>query len=156
MESVYIETSILSYLTARPSRNLIAAARQQLTAEWWEKHRFKYRLVSSNVVIAEASQGDADQAHTRLNIIRDIPILTITSECEYLAERLVADCIMPENSQNDALHLAISCYHSADFLMTWNCRHLANAHIIPKARRLIESSGYVFSQICTPEELMGE
>ena len=155
MDTVYIETSILSYLTAKPSRNVIAAARQQLTTEWWEDHRQKYQLFASDAVVAEASQGDEERAQARLNAIRKIPRLTITKECQDLAGRLVSDSPMPENAQDDALHVAICSYHSIDFLLTWNFRHLVNAHLIPKMRTVIEFAGYKFPQICTPEELMG-
>ncbi len=154
MESVYIETSVLSYLTARPSRNLIAAARQRITTGWWDKQN--YRIFTSNVVIAESGQGDTECSQLRLGIIKDIPRLAITPECHRLAEKLIADCVLPENAQDDALHIAVSSCHYTDFLLTWNCRHLANAHIILKIRKLIESEGYKFSQICTPEELIGE
>ena len=156
METVYIETSIFSYLSARPSRNLIAAARQQLTIEWWEDHRHKYQYFISNVVIAEASRGDEIQAQARLDSLKDIRRLEITDECKYLAEKLISDSPMPEKANDDALHAAISSYYSMDFLLTWNCRHLANAHLIPKLRSVVESEGYDFPQICTPEELMEE
>ncbi len=156
METVYIETSVISYLTARPSRNLIAAARQHLTSEWWENHRMKYELVTSNATVAEAGSGDKERAQARLFIIRDIPRLPITPESQRLAEKLVTDSAMPENAKDDALHIAVSCCHSTDFLLTWNCKHLANAHIIRKVRKVVESAGYKLSQICTPEELIGE
>ncbi|MBF0204368.1 MAG: type II toxin-antitoxin system VapC family toxin [Desulfamplus sp.] len=156
METVYIETSIISYLTARPSKNLIAAARQQQTWEWWENYRQNYMLFTSNLVIAEASQGDNQQSQKRLHVLREIERLTINIACEELADKLIIDSPIPDNAQDDALHIAIASYHSVDFLLTWNFKHLANAHLIPKVRTIVEASGYYFPQICTPEELIGE
>lgn len=156
METVYVETSIFSYLTAKPSRNIIAAARQQLTIEWWEKHRNKYQLYTSNAVVAEASQGNETRAKARLESLKKILRLEITFECQYLAKKLISGTPMPEKAADDALHAAISSYHSMNYLLTWNCRHLANAHLIPKLKSVVESEGYCFPQICTPEELMEE
>ncbi len=154
-KTVYIETSIVSYLTARPSRNLIATARQYLTLEWWEDHRQKYAIFISNAVIAEASLGDKARSTERLNAIRSLTILEITDESQDLAEKIIAQSAMPKKAYDDALHLAIASCHNMDFLLTWNCRHLANAHLIPQLRFLIEEEGRCFPQICTPEELMG-
>ncbi len=156
METVYTETSIISYLTARPSKNLIAAARQQQTWEWWESHRHNYALFTSNLVIAEASQGDTQRSQERLQTLREIKRLTINTACEELAEKLILHSPIPDNAQDDALHIAVASYHAVDFLLTWNFRHLANAHLIPKVRTIVEESGYQFPQICTPEELTGE
>lgn len=156
METVYIETSIISYLTARPSKNLIAVARQQQTWEWWESYRQDYTVFISNLVIAEASQGDTQRSQERLQVIREINRLTINTSCEELAEKLIIYSPIPDNAQDDALHIAIASYHAVDFLLTWNFKHLANAHLIPKVRTIVEDSGYQFPQICTPEELIGE
>lgn len=151
-----METSIFSYLTAKPSRNIIAAARQQLTIEWWEEHRHNYELFTSNAVIAEASQGDNRSAKIRLESLRGISILEITLSCQNIAEKIMSDTPMPSKAQDDALHVAISSYHKMNYLLTWNCRHLANAHLIPKLKSTVEAIGCHFPQICTPEELMEE
>lgn len=156
METVYIETSIISYLTAKPSKNLIAVARQQQTWEWWDIYRQNYTLFTSNLVIAEASQGDTQRSQERLNVLKAIERLPINNACEELAEKLIVHSPIPDNAQDDALHIAIASYHAVDFLLTWNFKHLANAHLIPKVRAIVENSGYQFPQICTPEELTGE
>jgi hypothetical protein len=156
MKTVYIETSIISYLTARPSRNLIAVARQQQTWDWWDIYRQNYTLFTSNLVIAEASQGDTQRSQQRLNVLREIERLVINTACEELGEKLIIHSAIPDNAQDDALHIAIASYHAVDFLLTWNFKHLANAHFIPKVRTIVENSGYRFPQICTPEELIGE
>ncbi|QTA81320.1 PIN domain-containing protein [Desulfonema limicola] len=152
MKTVYIETSIISYLTARPSKNLIAVARQQQTWEWWDIYRQNYTLFSSNLVIAEASQGDTKRSQERLDVLREIERLDINTACEELGEKLIVHSPIPDNAQDDALHIAIASYHAVDF----NFKHLANAHLIPKVRTIVENSGYQFPQICTPEELIGE
>lgn len=156
MQTVYIETSIISYLTAKPSKNLIAAARRQRTWEWWENCRQDYTLFTSNLVIAEASQGDAQRSQKRLHALREIERLAINAACEELAEKLIAHSPIPDNAQDDALHVAIASCHAVNFLITWNFRHLANAHLIPKVRTIVEDAGYRFPHICTPEELMGD
>jgi len=156
METVYIETTVVSYLTSRPSRNLIAAARQRQTWDWWEKHRQGYALFVSNLVIAEARKGDSFRSKERLNYLRGIDSLAINSECLELTGNLLGNSLIPENAEDDALHIAIGCCHSIDFLLTWNFKHLANAHLIPKILKFVEGSGYSFPQICTPNELMGE
>jgi hypothetical protein len=156
MDTVYIETSIFSYLTGRPSRDLVAAARQQITIDWWEDHRYKYEIYISNVVVAEASQGDKLRMQARIDKIKEIPRLAVSSECLFLAEKMISESILPPKAKDDALHLAISGFHSMDFLLTWNCRHLANAHLASRFRAFFEQNGYKYPVICTPEELMGE
>ncbi|MBF0235269.1 MAG: type II toxin-antitoxin system VapC family toxin [Desulfamplus sp.] len=156
MKTGYIETSIISYLTARPSKNLVAMARQQQTREWWENCRQNYHLNISDLVIAEASQGDIQRSHDRLNALKGIERLIINRECEELAEKIIIHSHIPDNAQDDALHISIASYHSIDFLLTWNFRHLANAHLIPKVKTIVENTGYQFPQICTPEQLIGE
>ena len=151
---VYVETSIFSYLTARPSRDLISAARQQMTIHWWEVKRSNYQVFASNLVVAEASQGHGLRAQARIESMKATPMLEITESCIYLSEQIIEKSPMPEKARDDALHIAIASCYDLDFLLTWNCRHLANAHIVPKVRDIITDAGYHFPQICTPEELM--
>lgn len=155
MESVYLETTIASYLTARPSGNLVAAARQQLTYQWWEQCRSKYDLYISKVVILEAIKGDPDASEKSLKLISSIPELAINEDCLELAESFFSHADLPESARNDALHAAIATYHQVDFLLTWNCRYLANAHFIKKLLAITDRRGLILTHICTPEELMG-
>lgn len=94
--TVCAETSIFSYLTARPSRDIVSAAHQQITIQWWENHRGKYKIFASNWVVAEASLGDKTRAQSRIESMRSIPMLEVTSECERLSEKLIKDSPMPE------------------------------------------------------------
>jgi len=158
MESIYLETSFFSYLTAKPSLNIIANARQQITQNWWGNESKKYNLYISEFVIAEAQRGDKEASELRINFIKnnDIQILNISDECISLAEKLFKEIKFPINAQDDALHIAISIFNKIDYLLTWNCRHIANAHFIKKILHYCEKHSLVYSQICTPEEMTQE
>jgi len=154
MKSVYIETSIPSYLTARPSWDVRATAWQQLTIQWWEQEKPKYELFTSELVLTEAGAGDPDAAKRRLDSLVDLPELTISDEVKVLAARLVADGGIPAHAEADALHVATASVHAMDYLLTWNCKHLANAAHRQQIETLVDAAGYVCPVICTPEELL--
>ena len=153
---VYVETTVVSYLTARPSRDLIIAARQELTREWWERRRSDFDLFISQFVIDEAGDGDAEAADRRLAALAGLPLVQMSESAAELAEALVLEGILPPQSATDALHIALTTVHDIDVLLTWNCRHLANGEMLGAVGRLIRSRGYEAPIICTPEELMGE
>lgn len=153
---VYIETSIISYLTARPSRDVITLARQQITDEWWERERTNYELVISDLVILEASAGDEQMARKRLQFLQSMTLLKAKVEAEKLTEKIVKSNILPEKAAADASHIAIATTHELDYLLTWNCKHIANAKIFPKIFEIIKTEGYKPPVICTPEELLGD
>ena len=153
---VYIETTIPSYLAARPSRDLLIAAHQQLTRDWWESRRPAFDLYISEAVLEEASAGDAMPAKTRLELLANIPVLALTGGILRLAESLVADGPIPRKAAGDALHIAIATVYACEYLLTWNCRHIANAEIQRAARLVVREQGFELPIICTPEELMGE
>jgi predicted nucleic acid-binding protein len=155
-KSVYVETSIPSYLTARPSRDLITAARQELTREWWEVRREKFDLFTSELVVLECSRGDQEMAVRRLAIIENLSLVEIGDEARRVAERLTGDGPMPDEAVDDALHLALAAVHGMDFLLTWNCRHLANSEMTGPVAEVIRRLGHTPPVICTPETLMGE
>lgn len=154
-KSVYIETSVISYLTARGSRDLISAARQQLTQEWWSDSRQNVELFVSPLVLKEVSDGDADAAAKRVSILSGIPELELTEEAVALSDVLVAKGGLPEKARDDALHIVVAAVHEIDFLLTWNCRHIDNAATKPIIRAVCLEQGYVCPEICTPEELGG-
>lgn len=156
MKSVYIETSIPSYLTARPSRDVRVAAWQQITVQWWEQSRPKYQLFTSELVVGEASEGHPEAAQRRLDALRGIEELVIDSEMEILAARLVAEGGVPPEAEVDALHVAIAAVQAVDLLLTWNCRHINNAETKPIIRSICAAAGYVCPEICTPQELLLE
>lgn len=156
MKSVYIETSIASYLTARPSRDLRAAAWQQTTLQWWEQERPKYELFISELVLAEAQGGDADAAGRRLAVLEPLRLLSVTDDAEELAGRLIADGGVPEYAEADALHIAVASDHKMDYMLTWNCRHIDNAATKPIIRSICAAAGYTCPEICTPLELLSQ
>lgn len=152
---IYVETSVISYLTARPSKTIIGAAHQQLTLAWWEK-RGQYELMVSEVVVRECGAGDSESAARRLEVVRDLPLLLITEQAIKIAEDLIKQKIVPLKAIEDALHIAIATAHGVDYLVTWNCRHIANPEIQRGIASYLEQIGTVLPFICTPEELLGE
>lgn len=155
MKKVYIETSIVSYLTARPSGNLIAAAWQKTTMSWWETQRNRFKLYISEVVIKESGREDKSAAARRLKALEDIDILQLDETSVKLSKILIAEGGIPEKALNDSLHIAISAVQGMDFLLTWNCKHIDNAEIKPKLRNIIRGYGYQCPEIATPVELIG-
>lgn len=155
MATIYIETSIISYLTARPSNNLIAAAWQKETIDWWETQKNRFDLYISEVVIEEAGRGDESAASRRLAALEDIEVLQLDQASIELAQALIQEGGIPKKALDDALHVAIAAVQGIDFLLTWNCRHIDNAEMKPKIRKIIESHGYLCAEIATPIELMG-
>lgn len=151
---IYIETSIPSYLTSRRSRDLIAAANQELTQEWWDTRKDDFDLVISEFVSREAAAGDPNAARDRLAVIAGIPELNITDEVGQLAQILIEKIPLPEKAQLDALHIAIATVHGTDYLLTWNCTHINNAELRPKTEALCRLQGYEPPIICTPQELL--
>ena len=154
-ESVYLETSLVSYLVARPNRDLIRAARQQLTVDWWENERAKFDLFVSDAVLQEAIAGDSNESIKRMAVLAAIPLLQITNEAVLLAADLVKKHALPMKAAQDALHIAIACVNGIDYLLTWNCKHIANAQMRSKIEQTCRSAGFEPPVICTPEE-MGE
>ena len=153
---MYIETSIVSYLTARPSRDLQATAWQQTTVQWWEQERTKLDLFTSELVLAEASAGDADAAQKRLFALNALPLLSVTDDAKALANRLLTDGGIPAHAEVDALHIAVASVHHMDYLLTWNCRHIDNAATKPVIRSICAVAGYLCPEICTSLELLSQ
>ena len=156
MESVYIETTIISYLISRPSRDLLVAAHQQITEEWWTNRRNEFECYVSQVVIDEVSVGNPEMVQKRMEIISDFDILEVNEESELLTKRILADGAIPPREVRDAAHIAVTSVNNVDYLLTWNCKHLANAQIIRRISVVCNKQGYNMPVICTPEELMGE
>ena len=155
-EKVYIETSIPSYLTARRSNDIRQMANQNVTIEWWETSSQRYDLFISEFVIVESSQGDATAANRRLTVLNDIPELSFTEESRFLAAMLLDAGPIPSNALIDAYHIAIAAVNGMDYLLTWNCTHIANARIRPRIEDICRIQGYEPPVICTPLELMEE
>ena len=151
--SVYIETSVFSYLTARPSNDLRAMANQAATLDWWETQRPNYSVFVSELVISEASKGHPEAAQRRLVVIADLPLLQISPEVRSLAEALIQNHALLPKAEADAYHVAIAVVNGAEYLLTWNCTHIANAHTRPKIEATCRALGYEPPVICTPLEL---
>ena len=154
MDRIYIETTFVSYLTARPSRDLIVAGHQQITREWWDTRRASYELCVSQLVLQEAGDGDAQAAQERLEVLATMTMLEIKEEAVELAEVLVQAGAFPAKAENDALHIAVAAIHRVPYMLTWNCRHMANATMRAQIEVVCASKGFKAPIICTPEELM--
>ena len=154
-KTVYIETTVVSYLTARPTSDLVGAAWQAITADWWETQRGRFELCASEVTVSEAGGGDAGAAARRLAALADVALLPVTNGAVELSEALVRGGAVREQAESDAMHVAVAAVHGVDYLLTWNCRHLDNAETKPIMRRICGEWEYVVPEICTPLELMG-
>ena len=152
--TVHIETTIPSLLTARPSRDVWIAGQQQATRDWWETRRKDFRLFISELVLDEAGMGDATAAAPRLKALADCRVLIVTDATEALTNALLATRLIPPKAAADAVHIAVAAVHHMDFLLTWNCRHIANATIVDRIRAVCLREGYPPPLICTPNELM--
>lgn len=152
---VYIETSVISYLTAWPNRDVIVHGHQQATREWWVNCRDQFELYASELVVRETSAGDPRAARDRMEILAEILLLPMTEAATELAEVLVQSGVLPARAAADALHIAIAATGGVEYLTTWNCRHIANATIRFPIEAACHSAGYQPPLICTPEELLG-
>jgi len=152
--SIYIETSVVSYLTSRQSNDTIKSACQQITRSWWEHGRLTAMSYISPYVVEEASAGDPQAASERLEALRVIPVLPINPEIPELAEFLLLGGGLPVKARIDALHIACAAYHEMDILLTWNCTHIANPTQLPIMRGLCAAKGYKLPELVTPFELM--
>jgi len=155
-ETVYIETSILGYLTARSTKNLILAANIEVTKDWWEFRRSAFTLYTSEAVLDEVAQGDPSIAAQRLEILHDCPLLELNQAVQGLAAQFLTRSSLPPKAKVDAIHIAAATIHGMDYLLTWNCKHIANAQIQGKLAEISLDFGYVLPILCTPNELMGD
>lgn len=156
METIYIETTIVSYLVANPSRDLILAAHQKITQEWWREERAQYHCVTSEEVLREVSLGDPAMSRRRMKALVEITVLHVDDAVRSLAKELVGEQLLPPAAVSDALHAAVATLHQVDYLLTWNCRHLANPHLQKKLRAFMAGRSLVLPEICTPIDLAVE
>jgi PIN domain len=151
---VYVETSVISYLAAKPSRDLIMAAHQEVTREWWQVQRFAFELFYSEAVRNEAALGDPQAATQRLDLLTDLNLLEIPPQALGLAQALVDATALPPKAMVDALHIAVAAYEQMEFVLTWNFKHIANAQSASKVRAVCEAFGLVCPVLCSPLELL--
>jgi predicted nucleic acid-binding protein len=154
-QSVYLETTIVSYLASKPSRDLIIAAHQQVTHECWQRRRNAFEVFVSELVIAEASVGDPEAVQRRQTILQGLPLLDITPSVSDLANHIATAVRLPSRAAADAVHIATAACNGIQFLLTWNSKHIANAELRPRVERTCRALGYEPPVLCTPDELMG-
>jgi hypothetical protein len=155
MSTIYIETTIISALTSRLSKNVVSLSRQLLTRQWWEEDRLNHELFSSQFVRDEATKGDRKSAEKRLAALEGMVMLEITPAVIEVAEDLMLARILPEKARLDALHISIASVFGVEYLLTWNCRHIANAHTLPRLYERLKQLGFDPPLICTIEEMLG-
>ena len=152
--TVYVETTVISYLTSRPSRDLIVAAHQQLIHDWWNNHRLQFELFVSPTVMEEISKGDPGVATSRLEAVAGLAVLELTPDLRGLADEYFANIQLPERARADSYHLAFASWHGMDYLITWNCSHMASGFVRKQVAKINKAWGIESPAICTPEELM--
>lgn len=150
-----METTVVSYLTARPSKDLIVRAHQEITRRWW-RHRAAFELFASPLVVEESGRGDPAARTRRQRLLRNLSLLAVTDEARGVARELLKQSALPERAEADALHMAIATVHGIEYLVTWNCRHIANARMRLQIEDVIRDAGYEPPVFCTPEELLEE
>lgn len=153
---VYIESSVVSYLTAKPSRDLIVAAYQKITRDWWDSELNKHECFISDFVVDEISRGDVNASLERLKAIKGFKKLSLNEEVFDIVKEYKKFLYIPEKSQLDLYHLALSVGNGMDYVLSWNFKHIANVYIRKKLTELNLSLGLRTPTICTPEELIGE
>ncbi len=155
MDTVYIKTSIVSHASSRPSSNIQIAALQHQAREWWAVERPKFNLVTSQLTIVEASYGDASAAIDRPKMLQGLPLGPLGQDVDALANLILSKHMMPQKASADAVHVAAAAIAGVNYLLTQICRHIANAHELPRVYRLLEEQGYSQLLICTPTEFLG-
>jgi predicted nucleic acid-binding protein len=153
-EKLYLETSVISYYTARPSRDLILLAHQEITRQFWEKALNDFEVFISQAIVDEISKGDREASERRMALIKGFSYLAINENVEKLAELYMKRLGLPPKAYSDAIHIAVACNHDIDYLATWNCSHIANGVIIKRVMKINSSEGKKTPVICTPEELV--
>ena len=155
--SVYLETTVVSYLVGWLSRDsALVASNQEFTREWWARRRYGFELFASSVVIDEVSKGERELAVQRLAHLREVEMLEVTTDARRLADRLVREAAIPAKAEIDALHIAVAAVNGMSYRASWNCTHIVNAVTLPRVYEICRISGYEPPFVCTPQELMGD
>jgi len=153
--SVYIETSIVSYLVARPSRDLTMAERQRQTREWWENRRGEFELFTSNITLREAALGEPAMALERTKALHGTPVLPMRPEVAKIGETLLGAGPLPRSAEEDAYHISYAAVYNVSYLLTWNFKHIANPRMYSRIERVCRNHGLQPPTLCTPTELLG-
>jgi len=155
MDAVYIETSIVSHATARPSSNPKIALLQQQARDWWDKELSKFRVVTSQLVLDESALGDPAAAAQRLKLLAGVDLIPADPRIETIADELIARHLMPEKARLDAFHVATAAVGGVQYLLTQNCRHIANGHTLPRVYKTLNELGFPDLLIYTPAVFLG-
>ena len=156
MQSIYIETSVISFLRENPSASAESVERQRITRSWWNFCRQRYQLVTSQYVVDEANMGNPARAQERAQYLAGIPLVSLSSEIDDFAAQIMARTILPKDAIVDALHIAPAAFSRVDYLLTRNCSHIANPMILPRVFRTLDDFGLPFPVICTPKDMLEE
>ena len=152
---LYLESTVPSYYVARPSKDLVLRAHQAITRKWWKRRLHDFEVHVSDVVLDEIALGDAAMAKKRLALVRPFPLLAATDASRELTRALIEIGPLPTKASRDAAHIALSAVHEMHFLLTWNCRHIANAEMLRKIEQVCGDLGFQCPVVCTPDELLG-
>jgi hypothetical protein len=155
LPTVYIETSIVSHAAARSSEDIQVSVLQNQAKQWWNEQRSHYRSVTSQIVIDECERGDPLAAKRRLELLESIPIFISNEQVEAVAHEILSRSLIPAKAKLDAFHVAIAATSGVEYLLTLNCKHIANAHVLPQVYQLLEAFGFSRVLICTPAEFLG-
>jgi hypothetical protein len=150
---VYLETTVVSYLTSRPNRDIVIAAYQEITRQWWADERQYFDLFISELVVREASQGDPDAAKDRLDVLKEIAMLGRSDDVDRLAKHLLNSKCFPTKAEDDAVHIAFAAAWHIPLMITWNMRHLLNPVMQPRIQAACQSLGFQAPVICSPDSL---
>jgi hypothetical protein len=153
-QSVYLESSVVSYYANEISSDLKVAGEQRITREWWAKVLPSVDAYVSDYVLEEIQKGNPTEAAARKKAAQPFPLLPERAETHRLARAYIKKLALPKDGEIDAYHLAVAAVHEVDFLLSWNCKHIANAFKYPLIRRINISQGWRSPTICTPRELM--
>jgi hypothetical protein len=154
MPSVYVETTIPSYLTAAPSRDLVMAGRQQITRDWWQNAQERFTLYVSEAVLQEIRAGDSVAAARRIELVKGLTVLDVTKEVDSLAEIYQRHFGLPQRARTDIVHIAVAVVYELDYVVSWNCKHIANAQILRRLMDVNYTLGRFTPLLCTPAELL--
>jgi len=156
METVYVETTVIGHVAGRIHPDPLIAPRQYFARRWWPELLSQYRVVISQLVIDECSEGDAGAAGERLELLKNLELLDVYEDVQRLADALVAGKAVPESQPRDALHIAIAAFYGVEYLVSWNFRHIVNAAIRSRIEAICREAGFEPPIICTSEELAAE
>jgi len=151
---VYVETSVISYLTARPSRDFLVVARQAFTRQWWEIRSERFDAVISGMVISEISRGDPSAALRRAQMCDGLESLVVDDKAIALAEQLIQLKAIPEQEPEDAMHIAVAVLNNIQFIASWNFSHLVGPEAKFRLQTQLKDLGYPVPLLATPEELL--